>query len=275
MIHFTTNISIACRCGAQFCYLCGRRWRTCRCDDLVMHRLIKNGPEVEVFLDSLASVFSYDVAEPILGEICFYHPRLIIDAVFGADSWRRVLAAFFHIAKTDLLGNRQLPWAPRFTSQGAPPVARMVSPPALLEAWATLSNTDWHDRHNTRFAGRTMPEETRLPTRQHVAPLPRGPSSSALQPALTVTTPTSQQLGPNRTSMPSSSAPIRLPELADVPPQTPRPHWAHLSSSVISVRPTGLDNRDSMLLQPRPTVGVRAGETQMGLGPRPVQPCVS
>lgn len=272
MIHFTTNTSIACRCGAQFCYLCGRQWRTCRCENLIMHHMIKNAPEVKVFLDRVAGVFGNGVAEPILGEICFYLPRRILDAIFGAVSWRQVLFSFFIIAKFDLQGNRQLPWAPPFTQHGDPAVARTGIISALLEAWAALRNTDWLDRHNTRVAGGTNPQETGSPSRQHAAPLPPGPSSSALPSALTDTAPTSERPGPNRNSMPSSSAPIRLPELADVSPQGLPPPRAQLSSSVASVRPTGLDDRESTLPQPRPTVG---GETRMGLSPRPGQPRVS
>ncbi len=35
-----TYLCIACRCGAQFCYLCGLRWKTCRCEQWNEERLV-------------------------------------------------------------------------------------------------------------------------------------------------------------------------------------------------------------------------------------------
>ncbi|KKZ60246.1 hypothetical protein EMCG_05056 [[Emmonsia] crescens] len=37
---------ITCRCGAQFCYLCGEQWKNCRCEKWDDNRLLERGQEV-------------------------------------------------------------------------------------------------------------------------------------------------------------------------------------------------------------------------------------
>ncbi|KAI0113712.1 hypothetical protein GGR51DRAFT_546919 [Nemania sp. FL0031] len=37
---------ITCKCGAQFCYLCGAKWKTCRCDHWEEHRLYERAEQI-------------------------------------------------------------------------------------------------------------------------------------------------------------------------------------------------------------------------------------
>ncbi|KAJ8125734.1 hypothetical protein O1611_g7905 [Lasiodiplodia mahajangana] len=37
---------ITCKCGAQFCYLCGAKWKTCQCDHWEEHRLYERAEQI-------------------------------------------------------------------------------------------------------------------------------------------------------------------------------------------------------------------------------------
>ncbi|KAI1361237.1 hypothetical protein F5Y08DRAFT_315166 [Xylaria arbuscula] len=43
----TATIENSCRCGFQFCYVCGARWKTCRCDHWVEHRLYERAAQID------------------------------------------------------------------------------------------------------------------------------------------------------------------------------------------------------------------------------------
>ncbi|KAI3342014.1 hypothetical protein F4824DRAFT_486430 [Ustulina deusta] len=38
---------MTCRCGSQFCYVCGARWKTCHCEHWVEHRLLERAAQID------------------------------------------------------------------------------------------------------------------------------------------------------------------------------------------------------------------------------------
>lgn len=40
------KVCIRCRCGAQFCYTCGQRWKTCACARWDEHRLLARAHQI-------------------------------------------------------------------------------------------------------------------------------------------------------------------------------------------------------------------------------------
>lgn len=42
----TSGLTHSCRCGAEFCYICGLRWRTCICDQWNEPQLYVRGAEL-------------------------------------------------------------------------------------------------------------------------------------------------------------------------------------------------------------------------------------
>ena len=45
---YPLTISTRCRCGAQFCYDCGEKWKTCDCPQWHEHRLYERAEQVVV-----------------------------------------------------------------------------------------------------------------------------------------------------------------------------------------------------------------------------------
>ena len=42
-----TNLITRCRCGYQFCYLCGGKWKTCTCENWQERRLLEREGEIQ------------------------------------------------------------------------------------------------------------------------------------------------------------------------------------------------------------------------------------
>ncbi|KAF4957993.1 hypothetical protein FGADI_2823 [Fusarium gaditjirri] len=73
---------ISCRCGHQFCYLCGRQWKTCNCPQWDEPRLMARAGELVAAVRAPAPA---PVAQPVQPVGCLHRNYGLFDRVEGQD----------------------------------------------------------------------------------------------------------------------------------------------------------------------------------------------
>ncbi|RKL48804.1 hypothetical protein BFJ70_g1746 [Fusarium oxysporum] len=76
---------ISCRCGHQFCYLCGRQWKTCNCPQWDERRLMARAGELAAARARVPAPAPAPVARPVQPVGCRHRNYRPFDRVEGED----------------------------------------------------------------------------------------------------------------------------------------------------------------------------------------------